>query len=79
MNSFGVELNSLSFDNRVEKMYLCFFNDVSCYGNRLFGDAFADPFLYHNDKIITFLEGDGDYEVPYFLPGTQLTICLPAA
>ena len=65
-NSFSAELNSVPFTAPFEKVYLCFFNDVSCYGNRLFGIAFADPFLFHQDHLNQYLEGDGDYEVPIF-------------
>jgi hypothetical protein len=32
----------------------------------LFGIAFGDLFLYFNDHIAQFLEGDADYEVPVF-------------
>ena len=39
----------------------------SCYGQKLFGIAFGDLFLYHDDKINQFIEGDADYEVPVFL------------
>lgn len=65
-NSFTMELSGKQFEMPFEKVYLCFFNDVSCYGNRLFGIGFADLFLFHNDKIIQYLDGDGDYEVPIF-------------
>lgn len=65
-NSFTVELNGQQFKAPFDKVYLCFFNDVSCYGNRLFGIAFADLFLFHNTKINQYLEGDADYEVPVF-------------
>jgi hypothetical protein len=66
LNTFDVELNSQEFDARFEKVYNCFYNEVSCFGNRLFGDAFADLFLYFNDHLIQFLEGDAGYEVPIF-------------
>ena len=66
LNTFGVELNSQEFDSRFEKVYNCFYDGVSCFGNRLFGDAFADLFLYFNDHLINFLEGDAAYEVPIF-------------
>lgn len=66
LNNFSTELNSLAFQPPFNSVYLCFFNDVSCYGNRLFGIAFADIFLYHNDHLMRFLEGDGDYELPVF-------------
>jgi len=66
LNTFDVELNSQEFDSRFEKVYNCFYNNISCFGYRLFGDAFADLFLYFNDHLINFLEGDADYEVPIF-------------
>jgi hypothetical protein len=65
-NNFTAELNSIPFQAPFDKVYLCFFNDVSCYGNRLFGIAFGDPFLFHQDHLNQYLEGDGDYEVPIF-------------
>jgi hypothetical protein len=66
LNTFSAELNSVAFDSRFAQVYLCFYNDVSCFGNRLFGIAFADLFLYFSDHLVQFLEGDGDYEVPIF-------------
>jgi hypothetical protein len=66
LNTFDVELNSQEFDARFEKVYNCFYDGISCFGNRLFGDAFADLFLYFNDHLVNFLEGDADYEVPIF-------------
>jgi len=66
LNTFDVELSSQNFDSRFAKVYNCFYFDVSCFGQRLFGIAFGDLFLYFNEHIINFLEGDGDYEVPVF-------------
>ena len=66
LNTFSSELNSQEFKSRFEKVYQCFYDGVSCFGDRLFGDAFADLFLYFQDHVIRFLEGDGDYEVPVF-------------
>ena len=66
LNTFEVELNSQDFDTRFAKVYNCFYFDVSCFGQRLFGIAFADLFLYFSDHLLRFLEGDGDYEVPIF-------------
>ena len=66
LNSYSVELNSQAFDSRFEKVYNCFYWDVSCFGKRLSGIAFGDLFLYFNDHVINFLEGDADYEVPVF-------------
>lgn len=78
-NNFTAELNSHPFKSSFAKMYLCFYNDVSCYGNRLFGIAFADPFLYFSDHLIQFLEGDGDHEIPLIAYNTTdelFTCCL---
>ena len=78
-NTFTSEINSIPFGAPFERVYLCFFNDVSCYGNRLFGIAFGDPFLFHNDHLMQYLEGDGDYEVPVFAYNTTddlFTCCL---
>jgi hypothetical protein len=78
-NNFSTEMNSIPFGPPFERVYLCFFNNVSCYGNRLFGDAFGDPFLFHNDHLLQYLEGDGDYEVPVFAYNTTdelFTCCL---
>lgn len=66
LNNYSVEMNSQSFKSRFAKVYECFYWDVSCFGNKLFGIAFGDLFLYFNDHKINFLEGDGDYEVPVF-------------
>lgn len=66
LNNYSVEINSQDFDSRFAKVYDCFYWDVSCFGQRLFGIAFGDLFLYFNDHVINFLEGDGDYEVPVF-------------
>lgn len=66
LNTFSVEMNSQAFGSPFERIYNCFYNDVTCYGNRLFGIAFADLFLHFNDHLIQYLEGDGDYELPVF-------------
>lgn len=66
LHNYSAELNSQPFDSRFEDVYLCFFNDVSCFGQRLFGIAFGDLFLYFNDHLNRYLEGDADYEVPVF-------------
>lgn len=65
-NTYSAELNSIEFTSRFASVYQCFFDDVSCFGNRLFGIAFADLYLYFNDQLNRFLEGDGDYEIPVF-------------
>lgn len=66
LNSFSAELNGVDFDARFEQVYNCFYDDVSCFGQRLFGIAFGDLFLYFDDHLIQFLEGDAGYEVPVF-------------
>ncbi|MCL7454717.1 MAG: hypothetical protein M8467_16900 [Anaerolineae bacterium] len=66
LNTFSLELNSLDFGSRFAQVYQCFYDDVSCFGNRLFGIAFADLFLYHDDQQLRFLEGDAEYELPVF-------------
>lgn len=78
-NQFSLELNSLEFESRFEDVYLCFYWGLSCFGNRLFGIAFADIFLYHDDHLVQFLEGDADYELPLFAFNTTdelFTCCL---
>lgn len=66
LNEWSFEVDTAPFSARFEKVYRCFYIDDSCFGNRLFGIAFADLFLYFNDHIIQFLEGDADYEIPTF-------------
>lgn len=65
-NTFSADVSDWAFDGRSYQTYLCFLFDQSCYGNRLFGIAFGDLFLYHGDRLMQFLEGDRDYEVPVF-------------
>ncbi len=69
-NQFTTELTDVSLDGKALEVYECWFYDVSCYGNRLFGIAWADLFLYHNDHLMQFLEGDADYELPLFAYNT---------
>jgi hypothetical protein len=69
-NTFTSEVNDRPLDGRVLSTYVCFFTDHSCFGNRLFGIAFGDLFLYHSDHLLQYLEGDGDYEVPVFAYNT---------
>ncbi len=79
LNTFSVELSEQTFDSRFETVYDCFYDDVSCFGQRLFGIAFADLFLYHEDTLMQYLEGDADYEVPVFAFNTtddRFTCCL---
>lgn len=65
-NTFTADVSDQAFDGRPYQTYLCFLFDQSCYGNRLFGIAFGDLFLYHDDHLLKFLEGNGQYEVPVF-------------
>ena len=75
LNSIGTEVRDQSLRSKALSVYQCFVTyftgpgplGQSCYGNRLFGIAFGDLFLYHDDKINQFVEGDADYEVPVFL------------
>jgi hypothetical protein len=66
-NQFTTDVTSQPFSSRAASVYTCFFADVSCYGQKLFGIAFGDLFLYHNDHLTQFIEGDDDYELPVFL------------
>lgn len=78
-SSVSAEMNSIQFKSPFQKVYNCFFNDVSCFGNKLFGIAFADLFLFHQNHLMQYLEGDGDYEVPIFAFNTTddlFTCCL---
>jgi hypothetical protein len=63
-------VSSRSLDSRALAAYTCFVVDVSCYGNRLFGIAFGDLFLYHDDHLLQYLDGKADYEVPVFAYNT---------
>jgi hypothetical protein len=66
LNTVSTELSETPFKSRARDVYYCFIFGPSCYGNRLYGINFGDLFLYHGDKLISFLEGDADYEVPLF-------------
>jgi hypothetical protein len=73
-NTFSVQVSESNLTGRSASVYDCFRTyftgpapvGVSCFGNRLFGIAFGDPFLYHSDLLNQFIEGDADYEVPVF-------------
>ena len=75
LNGLATEVHDQSLRGRALAIYQCFVtaftgpgpNGDSCYGGRLFNIAFADLFLFHDDKITQFIEGDADYEVPVFL------------
>ena len=66
LNNFSTELNSLEFGSPFVRVYSCFYWDISCFGKRLFGIAFADLYLFFSDHLVQYLEGDADYEVPVF-------------
>lgn len=66
LHNYSAELNSIPFRNPFQRVYFCFYNNVSCYGQRLFGIAFGDLFLFYNDQLNQYLEGDADYEIPIF-------------
>jgi hypothetical protein len=70
LNTFSTEVNAISLSGRARNVYLCWLVDDSCFGNKLFGIAFADLFLYHNDHLLQYVDGDGDYEVPIFAYNT---------
>jgi hypothetical protein len=65
-NDFTADVTDQAFTGLAYQNFLCFTYNQSCYGNRLFGIAFGDLFLYHGDRLMQFLEGNGDYEVPVF-------------
>ena len=65
-NAFSVELDDAAFTTRVAQVYNGFLTGDSAFGNRLFGIGFGDLFLYHQDQLMRFLDGDADYEVPLF-------------
>lgn len=70
LSTISTELTDADFSGRAKDVYECWFYDVTCYGNKMYGIAFADLFLYHNDHLLQFLEGDADYEVPIFAYNT---------
>jgi hypothetical protein len=65
-NQFTADLQTAPLDGRLFNVLSCFTFDQSCYGNRLFGIAFGDLFLYHGDHLLQYLDGNADYEVPVF-------------
>jgi hypothetical protein len=66
LKSFSTEVTRYSLAGRISQVFYCFLNGPSCFGKRLFGDSFGDLFLYANDHLNQYLEGDGDYELPIF-------------
>lgn len=65
-SSFTTELSGQTLDGKVAAVYDCFIADVTCYGGRMFRIAFADLYLYFQDHILGYLEGDADYELGVF-------------
>jgi hypothetical protein len=66
LKTYSLELTDLKFSGRAREVYECFLFGPSCYGYRLWGISFGDLFLFHQDQLLRFLEGDGDYEIPIF-------------
>ena len=67
-NQFSGELTDLPFDGEAARAYGCHLFDTNCYGNRFPANlTFGDLYLYHNDHLLEFLEGDANYEIPAFV------------
>lgn len=73
-NTFSAQTSDRALASKARDAYLCFLFGPSCYGNRLFGISFGDLFLYHNDHLMQFLEGDANYEVPVFAYNVPLQL-----
>jgi hypothetical protein len=66
-NHFSTEVKDLPFDGQAKRAFDCDFFNTSCYGNRFPSGSFlGNLYLYHTDHLFQFLEGDSDYEIPYF-------------
>jgi hypothetical protein len=65
-NIFSAHVKDATFGGPAAATYSCWALLQSCYGTRLFGIAFADLFLYHEDHLLQALDGDAVYEVPIF-------------
>jgi hypothetical protein len=70
LKTYSLELKDQSFSGRAREIYECFLYGPSCYGYRLWGISFGDLFLYHQDQLLRFLEGDAAYEIPVFAYNT---------
>jgi hypothetical protein len=70
LHEFSVEVEEIPLTGRAAAIYECWATGESCFGNRMFGDAFADLFLFHNDKLLQYIDGDADYEIPIFAYNT---------
>lgn len=69
--NYDVELQTHRLTRRLNEVANCFFIGAfaggdSCYGQRLFNIAFGDLFLYFDDHLLQYIQGDGEYEVPVF-------------
>ena len=66
-NQFSTEVTHLPFDGEAKRAFECNYFNVNCFGNRYPGNLFfGSLFIYHDDHILQFLEGDADYEIPAF-------------
>jgi len=72
--NFTADTEDLATTNRAVDVYNCavtfFFPPEewdSCFGKRYFGVPLADLYLYHSDKLLQFVDGDADYEIPTFV------------
>jgi hypothetical protein len=80
---FTIDSEDVKFTKRALDVYNCASTFVfppefweSCYGKRI-GFPLADLYLYHSDKILDFLEGDDDYELPTFIYNLSDTQIVP--
>lgn len=70
LSTFSARLDDQPLAGRPLDIYNCFASGVSCFGRRLFGIAFADPFLYHSDQLLQYIAGGVDYSLPIFTYNT---------
>lgn len=69
--TYTVDLDDYQLKARHDAVFDCWAADEgSCYGNRLFNIAFADLYLYANDNLLRYLDGDTEYEIPIFAYNT---------
>ncbi|HSU24836.1 MAG TPA: hypothetical protein VLI65_02535, partial [Pyrinomonadaceae bacterium] len=70
-NHFSTEVKDLPFDGGAKRAFDCNYLNTNCYGNRFPGNEFlGDLYIYHNDHLFQFLDGDADYEIPAFAYAT---------
>jgi len=77
LNTFSSELSKPVFAGRAAEVFRCWGFRVPCFGNRPPGDPFAGLFLYYQDHLNQFLEGDADYEIPVFIHVTTDDLYAP--